>query len=134
MQTFRYIKIWPSQRVKFRFRRTFFPTYFMLPKIWKINVYRTILKKFWDLIPPWWIIRIVFNKIFCHIIFRKIFCLSQHDKFRFFVHSNSPSFWLFHQLNKYHSYLISSVFAPLLSQGKKFCEKWYDKKFYKTQS
>ena len=44
-----------------------------------------ISKFFWDLIPPQWIIRILFYKIFCHIIFRKFFCLSQHVKFRFFL-------------------------------------------------
>ena len=48
---------------------------FMLPKpkIWKIRVYVPISEIFWDLILPWWIIRISFYKIVCHIIFRKIF-------------------------------------------------------------
>ena len=66
-------------------KRNFFYSYFMLPKIWKICVYEPISKFFWDLIPPQWIIRILFYKIFRHIIFRKFFCLSQHVKFRFFL-------------------------------------------------
>ena len=66
-------------------KRNFFYSYFMLPKIWKIRVYEPISKFFWDLIPPQWIIRILFYKIFRHIIFRKFFCLSQHVKFRFFL-------------------------------------------------
>ena len=38
-----------------------------------ILVYEPISKFFWDLIPPQWIIRILFYKIFRHIIFRKFF-------------------------------------------------------------
>ena len=64
----------------------------------------TDFKNFWDLIPPWWIIGIVFYKIVYHIIFRKIFAYLNMSNsglfsFPFFVPDQSQrttqvSMWL----------------------------------------
>ena len=44
----------------------------MFRRIWRIRVYESIFKFFSDLIPTWWIIKIVLYKNFCHIIIHKI--------------------------------------------------------------
>ena len=73
----------------------------MLLRIRKIYDFRN----FWDFIPSRWIIRIVFHKIFCHIIFRKFFAYAHLNMsnsgfyFSFFVTSQAErttqvSMWL----------------------------------------
>ena len=57
----------------------------MFRRIWRIRVYESIFKFFSDLIPTWWIIKILFYKKICHIIIHKIFYKSQGVKFKFFL-------------------------------------------------
>ena len=65
----------------------------MLRKIWRIRVYESIFKFFSDLIPTWWIIKIVFYKNFCHIIIHKIFAslmVLNSSFFSFFLFVTNP--------------------------------------------